>query len=270
MSFTTEGYNTFFTDKIHIIDSISKEIPQNINTEEVSKIYFYGASCQDNETQVMNEILHTIFPNCTQIYTEEDLLGAARGLLRNKAGFAAILGTGANTCIYDGERIVKNVNSLGYILGDEGSGASIGKRILIDYMRNRMPDSVKKIFEDTFHTNPEDIISTLYSKPSANRFCSNFARLLTTPGIDKDYRHSLLTESFTEFFKNLVACYPEYPQYKFNCIGSVAYYFKDALLEVLSDFKMEPGIIVQSIIQDLAEYHLESHKTTKLSNYKEK
>ena len=253
--FMTEGYNPYFCDEHYIINSIKENLPGGIDRLGIKEVYFYGAGCQDDKVAVMQGILRSVFSNCEQIAAEVDLLAAARGLLGNKAGFAAILGTGTNTCIYDGNRIINNVDSLGFILGDEGSGAAIGKKILSDYLRNKMPGSVKSAFQNMYELNPADIIHRIYREPLANRFCASFTRFLKHPEVDPDYGNKLVKSSFTEFFHNLVSCYPDYNKYTFNCIGSVSYHFAAILEEVLNDFQMEPGRILPSLIAELASFH---------------
>jgi N-acetylglucosamine kinase-like BadF-type ATPase len=253
--FITEGYNPYFSDEQYIMNSIKNNFPKDIDRLSVKEVHFYGAGCQDDKTMVMEEILRSVFSNCEQITTEVDLLAAARGLLGNKPGFAAILGTGTNTCIYDGKKIVNNIDSLGFILGDEGSGAAMGKKILSDYLRNKMPESVKETFNRQYGLVPAEIINQIYGAPLANRFCAGFTRFLKHPDVDPDYSDQLVRSSFTEFFSNLVSCYPAYDRYTFNCIGSVGYHFKDILEQVLSDFKMQPGRILPSLITELVSYH---------------
>lgn len=253
--FVTEGYNPHFSDEQHIINSIKDNFPVEIDRLKIKEVHFYGAGCQDDKVEVMQDILWSVFPECARIIAEVDLLAAARGLLGNKPGFASILGTGTNTCIYDGNKITNNIDSLGFILGDEGSGAAIGKKILSDYLRNKMPGSVKDLFYNNYQLYPAEIIDQIYGAPMANRFCASFTRFLKHPEVDPDYGYQLVRTSFTEFFSELVSCYPAYNSYTFNCIGSVGYHFKPILEEVLKEFHMEPGRILSSLITELVGYH---------------
>lgn len=253
--FKTEGYNPYFADSAYIEESMRSSIPESIDPLKVTEVHFYGAGCQDDKIEVMRDILRSVFPNCKKLSPEVDLLAAARGLLGNNAGFAAILGTGMNTCIYDGQKVNLNIDSLGYVLGDEGSGAAIGKKILSDFLRDKMPEAVKKEFTNTFKLSPSEIIHRIYMEPLANRFCASFVPFLNQTGIDSYYRHRLIKSSFTEFFKNLVSYYPGYTDYTFNCIGSVGFYFRDILSEVLIENKMKPGRIQKSLIHELVTYH---------------
>jgi glucosamine kinase len=254
--FTTEGYNPYFVDAEYIIDSIKKSLPGDIDLHQIETVYFYGAGCQDDNPEMMVQILRGIFPVAKEVHAEVDLLGAARGLLGNQPGFAAILGTGTNTCLYDGTYITQNIDSLGFLLGDEGSGASIGKNILSDFLRQKMPPAVLEVFIATYGLSAGEVMQMVYSNPMPNRFCAGFARFLTMPGIDPSYTHHLVKNAFESFFQQLVSAYPAYKQYPFNCVGSVGFYFRDILKEVTSSYGMSTGRITPTLIEDLVQYHI--------------
>ena len=253
--FTTEGYNPFFSDAASILGSLESNLPEYLNHNEVKAIHFYGAGCQDDQVAVMEDILLRVFPMTDLIEVEMDLLAAARGLLGHTPGFAAILGTGTNTCIYDGVKITHNIDSLGFILGDEGSGAAIGKKILSDYLRDRMPPGVRQAFNSMYALSAAELINRIYTGPQANRFCASFTKFLKADDVDKTYADKLLHTAFTDFFSQLVSCYPNIQEHSFNCIGSVAFHFKTQLLKVLDNYNMKPGRILPSLIAELAAYH---------------
>ncbi|WP_028296727.1 N-acetylglucosamine kinase [Olivibacter sitiensis] len=254
--FKTEGYNPYYATQAYIIESIRKNMPEAIDVSSINEVHFYGAGCHADKIELMEETLYNVFHNCERIRAAGDLLAAARGLLGHREGFAAILGTGTNTGIYDGKEIVEHVDSLGFILGDEGSGAAIGKQILSDYMRNRMPETTKQLFYDTYQLTPGEILNKVYTEPLANRFCASFTRFLALPDVDKSYARELVKGSFHSFFRNLVSSYPNYSQYTFNCVGSIGYHFGDLLMEVMAIYNMEAGKIIPSLIEELANYHL--------------
>lgn len=253
--FKSEGYNPYFSGMPYMIESIRRSVAEHVDPMAISELYFYGAGCEADKTEVMVEVLQTVFVNCTQLHAEVDLLAAARGLLGQNPGFAAILGTGTNTCIYDGAQITKNIDSLGFILGDEGSGGAIGKQILSDYLREKMPKAVSTLFKTIYKLGDAEIIHQVYAEPMPNRFCAEFAKFLSHENMDINYRGKVLKASFHQFFENLVSCYPEYTSYHFNCVGSVAYHFKVELLAVLHDFDMKPGLIIPSLISELVDFH---------------
>lgn len=256
--FNTEGYNPFFVDSEYILDSLLKGLPKDLPYGEVAAIFYYGAGVHNQEkATVIVNVLEKVFPKA-KVAVSHDLLAAARALLGSKAGFAAILGTGTNTCIYDGKTIVQNINSAAYILGDEGSGCHIGKKLLTDYIRGYMPEDVRELFWETYKLTPDDIMNAVYSKPLANRFCAKFSKFVYDVSINIGYTRGLVSESFDDFFKNLVTHYPHYQDYSFNCIGSVAYSFRNVLEDKVKEYGMEFGKIVRSPIDDLVQYHIDT------------
>ena len=253
--FTTEGYNPHFVDENYIINSLKKNLPEYIEPNKIKEIYFYGSGCMAGKTVVIEMALRSVFAKA-ELNAAVDLLASARALLGRQPGFAAILGTGTNTCIYDGQQITKNIDSLGYMLGDEGSGSYIGKKILQDYLRGYMPDTMREKFGEMIDMSFDEIMDRIYTRPMANRFCAEFTKF-AGENINTPYFHELVKSAFVDFFTNLVSRYPGYHNYTFNCLGSVGYYFKDILKEVAADFGMQTEKIIQSSMEDLVRYHLQ-------------
>lgn len=254
--FNTEGYNPFFVDAAYILNSLLKSLPTEIAAEEVRQIYYYGAGVHNSEkAAVVSEALSQVFTQ-SQVEVSHDLLAAARALLGDKAGFAAILGTGTNTCIYDGKEIVQNISSAAYILGDEGSGCHIGKKVLTDYIRGYMPEDVRKAFWEKYQITSDEVMNAVYSQPLANRFCAGFSKFCSDAEVDSAYSRAVVSSAFDDFFHNLVTGYPHYQDYSFNCIGSIAHEFSDILAEKVAKHDMQMGRIVRSPIGDLVQYHL--------------
>jgi N-acetylglucosamine kinase-like BadF-type ATPase len=253
--FTTEGYNPHFVDEDYIINSLTKSLPDYINHQEIEEINFYGSGCMAGKTVIVESALHSLFKSA-KVNASVDLLAAARALLWNEPGFAAILGTGTNTCIYDGKQITHNIDSLGYMLGDEGSGSYIGKKILQDYMRGYMPETLSEKFSETTGLSFDEIMDRVYTQPMANRFCAGFTRF-ANENIDTPYFHDLVKNAFVDFFTNLVSRYPGYQNYSFNCLGSIGFYFKDILEEVATSFDMRTDKIIRSSMEELVKYHLQ-------------
>jgi glucosamine kinase len=252
--FNTEGYNPYYVTSSYISESLKKSLPADLKTNEVKQICFYGAGYSKLTAGVLTEALNAVFPDA-KADIELDLLAAARALLFNKAGFASILGTGTNTGIYNGFEIIKSIDSLGFMLGDEGSGSSIGKKLLGDYVRGFTPENIRKKFWDTYQLSADEIINRIYTQPMANRFCAGFCRFVNE-NINEKYCHNLVKTSFEELFTNLVSRYPNYQSYSFNCIGSVGYNFKPILEEVAQEFNMQLGRILESPIEELVNYHM--------------
>ena len=149
MTFSTEGFNPYFTTSDYIIESLRKNLPDTIQPDEILQVHFYGSGCFPDKTIVISTALEVLFTQA-QVNVEMDLIGTARALLGNTSGFAAILGTGTNSCLYDGQAITMNIDSLGYILGDEGSGTFIGKRLLADYLHGYMPSKETELFTEKY------------------------------------------------------------------------------------------------------------------------
>ena len=257
--FNTEGYNPYFVSEEYIIQSLGDNLPVDLDKDSITEVNYYGAGCStyDKRKQVENA-MSKVF-NKSKVNIGHDLLAAARAVLGNNPGFAAILGTGTNTCTYDGKNIIQNIDSGAYILGDEGSGCYIGKKLLIDYLRGYMPEAVRENFWETFKLTPDDVNEQVYTQPLANRFCAGFAKFVYDSNVHLEYTRNLVKTSFEDFFRNLVTHYPNYQSYTFNCIGSVGYNFRNVLEEVATENGMTIGNIIRSPIDNLVKYHLE-HK----------
>jgi glucosamine kinase len=252
--FNTEGYNPDFMDTAAIAASLTKSLPQTLLREQVREVHFYGAGVSSaQKAEVVAQAMRQLFPQA-KVTVTEDLLAAARALLGHEPGFAAILGTGTNSCLYDGQKIIYNVDSLGYFLGDEGSGSFIGKRLLRDYLRNLLPDGLQEIFGEAIGMTRNEILDQLYNQPLPNRFLASFAKFAYDHN-NISYCREIVVDGFETFFQNLVLHYPNYQAYSFNCVGSVGYNFRDALTQVARSHGMEVGKIIRSPIDDLVTYH---------------
>jgi N-acetylglucosamine kinase-like BadF-type ATPase len=255
--FNTEGYNPYFSGTDYIINSLDETLPTDLQREEITEVNYYGAGCSTDEMRkIVEEAMKVIFKKA-KVFIGHDLLAAARALLGNNEGFAAILGTGTNTCLYDGKTITHNIDSGAYILGDEGSGCYIGKKLLTDYLRGYMPEAVRKNFWETYKLTPDDINEIVYTKPRANRFCASFSKFVYDNNVHIEYSRNLVRTSFEDFFRNLVTHYPDYQRYTFNCIGSVGYNFRNVLEELVAENGMVVGNIIRSPIDNLVKFHLE-------------
>jgi glucosamine kinase len=259
--FHTIGYNPYFIDTEAIYYSLSENLIKDFDPKSVTEVYFYGAGASnDAKKDIVFKALNRTFPTAKKIIVGHDLLGAALALLGKEEGFAAILGTGANTCIYDGNDCVMNIDSLGYLLGDEGSGSYIGKKIVRDFMRNRLEPELQNRFKERFHIdNNEQIFQTLYTTQFPNRYLASFCKF-ADEFVTHPYIKNKVRDSFRDFFKNLVSKYPEYKKYSFNCVGSVGFVFKDILEEVAVSFDMKVGQLIQSPLDNLVKFHLDNHK----------
>jgi glucosamine kinase len=256
--FNTEGYNPYYVDTEYIKNSLKNGLPQDLEFEKIKEVNYYGAGVHNEEkASIVADALSSVFTK-SKVFVGHDLLAAARALLGTQPGFAAILGTGTNSCLYDGHDITLSIDSAAYILGDEGSGCYIGKKLLVDYVRGYMPDEVREAFWNTYKLTPDEIHDNVYTKPLASRFCASFAKFAYDNTSNISYTNNIVRTSFEDFFRNLVSHYPSYQSYEFNCIGSVGYTFRNVLEDVATEYGMKIGKIIRSPIDDLVKYHIEN------------
>lgn len=252
--FYSEGYNPYFVDEEYIEASLKGVLPDDLETDLVGEIYFYGAGVHNKEkAAVLERAFAKIFTK-SEIIIDHDLLAACRALLGKEEGFAAILGTGTNTAVYNGKDISYHVDSAAYILGDEGSGCYIGKKFLTALVRDTLPAEVKADFFATYTYTVDEILDRVYSKPLVSRFCASFCDFVAKH-ISNEYIYKMVESSFNDFFANLVSLYPNYQQYTFNSIGSIGFYFKDTVTLVAERYGMKTGKIIKSPMEGLVEYH---------------
>ena len=220
----------------------------------VEQVFFYGAGCA-NETisQVAQQALQRIFPSAA-IRVHSDLLAAARALCGHKPGIACILGTGANSCLYDGRSIVDNVPPLGYVLGDEGSGTYIGKELLNRYLKRDLPEPLRTRFAKRYGVTTELVLDHVYRQSQPNRYLAGFAKF-AFHHLKHPYIARMVYESFRQFFDRNVRRYEDYPQYKVHFTGSIAFYYSNVLRQVASDEGIMIQNIVESPIAGLTLYH---------------
>lgn len=252
----TEGINPFHqaTDNINQIlrNGLLPQLP--CSSSDIQALFFYGAGCTPEKASQLTSLLTQTFPHAT-IEVHSDLMGAARALCQHQPGIACILGTGANSCLYDGVKIIQNIPPLGYILGDEGSGAYLGKRFLGDCIKQQLPAELLEGLLKEYQLTLSDILEKVYRQPMANRFLASL-----TPYIYKHKQqqkvHLFLTNCFTDFFQRNVLVYPGCHQVPIAFTGSVAWYFRQEIEEAAQALNLQTGIFIQSPIQKLKYFHL--------------
>ena len=208
---------------------IRDELCSDNNFHSVHQISFYGAGCLGAQCALVEEALRSVWPAASSVLVQSDLVGAARALYPESDGIACILGTGSNSGLYIDGEIVDNVSPLGYILGDEGSGAVLGRRLLGDIMKKQLPLSVQQAFREFCPLTSDDIIRKVYREPMPNRFLASFAPFLYEQRQVPEVRQ-VLVEEFSRFFRRNVALYQR-PDLPVSFVGSIAYYFADEVTE---------------------------------------
>lgn len=212
--------------------------------ETVKEIFFYGAGVSSEKNQqLVKDAFLQFFPEAS-VEIGWDLLAAARALCGHEPGIACILGTGSNSCLYDGEKITGNVANLGWILADEGSGANVGKKFLVDYLRNKLPDSLAAQFHARFPLTREEFLEKVYQQEKPSAFLASFMRFIFQH-LKEPYCYKLVYDSFSEFYENNVMKYDGYRDLKVHFTGSIAFYFSDVLRQVAND----KGITVKNILE---------------------
>lgn len=248
----TEGLNPFFQTRREISRSVRLGLPESFFKKKLDQVYYYGAGCSSYEKKnILGASLVAQFK--TPIQVESDLLAAARGLFKCEAGIACILGTGSNSCFYDGKIIVKNVKAAGYILGDEGSGAVLGKLFLADLLKGLAPKELANEFHEKFRISVNDVMESVYNLPFPNRFLGTIAYFLGDY-MDNEYVYNLLTNNLRTFFNRNV-CQYDYINYPIRFVGSLAYAYPDILQEVAQEFGVEIDVIEETPMNGLIEFH---------------
>lgn len=248
----TEGLNPFFQTRREISRSVRLGLPESFFKKKLDQVYYYGAGCSSYEKKnILGASLVAQFK--TPIQVESDLLAAARGLFKCEAGIACILGTGSNSCFYDGKIIVKNVKAAGYILGDEGSGAVLGKLFLADLLKELAPKELANEFHEKFRISVNDVMESVYNLPFPNRFLGTIAYFLGDY-MDNEYVYNLLTNNLRSFFNRNV-CQYDYINYPIRFVGSLAYAYPDILQEVAQEFGVEIDVIEETPMNGLIEFH---------------
>lgn len=248
----TEGMNPYFQSRREISHSIRLELPEAFFRKRWEHVYFYGAGCANaDKNKIMESSLVAQFK--TPVTVESDLLGAARGLLVKEAGIACILGTGSNSCLYDGTGITRNVRPLGFILGDEGSGAYLGKTFVSDCMKEIAPKALRDDFYDKYKITPDEIMDMVYTNPLPNRSLSSLSFFLSER-LDDEYVYQLVYSAFMKFFTRNVGAYP-YRDYPVCFVGSTACIYSGILRQAAADFGVEIKKIVRNSMPGLVEFH---------------
>ena len=249
---TTEGTNPFFQTEEEISLVIKHKLLPHLDGLPIEAVYFYGAGCAFPEkNEIVQKAIYRHIP--AKIEVGSDLLAAARSLCGHNPGIACILGPGSTSCSSAGKEIVENISPLGYILGDEGSGAVLGKLLVGDCLKNQLPPELKEKFFKRFNLTPKEILDNVYKKPFPNRFLASVSPFLIE-NIEEPCIHRIVLNGFKNFFTRNVMQY-NYKNVKVHFIGSIAYYYKDTLEEAANALQIELGTIIKSPMQGLIEFH---------------
>ncbi len=251
---TTHGLNALMADASDI-ESLFLKAKSHLNFRgEIDEINYYGAGCAT--PTICDKIKDCLSKtwNAREINVESDLVGAARTVLGRKPGIACILGTGSNSCLYDGTKISHNVPSLGFILGDEGSGAALGKRLVSDALKGHLPELVRDNFLEIYDLSLDEILEYTYRRPAANRFLASLVPFLKDH-LWNPYVYSIVRAEFISFLRRNVAMYSGSHTLPLSFVGSIAYHFEDVLREAAESQGFKVDKIVKSPMEGLIKYH---------------
>lgn len=252
----TIGFNPMFHTTETILAELQKHAGLNALRQRVTAVFFYGASCSSEDRNlVVEKAVRAFFPSATTIAVDHDLKAAAIATYSGVPGIACILGTGSNSCLFDGKEIYEEVPALGYVLGDEGSGAYFGKKLLAAFCYHELPAATMTMLKEQYGLEKEKIFEAVYKKPYANVYLASFAKLMTDSP-DRDYMSRLAAEGFSDFFQHHVCCYKNYKQYPVHFVGSIAHFFKAELQQVADKFGCVLGTVDRNPVYSLLGHHV--------------
>lgn len=253
--FQTEGFNPNYTDKKHISSIIPNESSHKPYIQNITEVYFYGTGCgNEDNCNLIKDIFKTVFTN-SEIIVTNDMMAACHALLGRKNGIACILGTGSNSCHYNGETIFEKATSLGYVIGDDGSGNHIGKQLLRDYFYRTMPTELSETFEKEYDININTFIDNVYHKSQVSKYLASFCKF-AYDNKEHDYIKNLCSKCFDEFIQYFILKYKSAKETEIGFVGSIAYYFQDILKERLENQGLRLGKVIKNPIEGLIEFHV--------------
>jgi len=254
-SVQTAGMNPYFITSETVEAILMADLVPNVPADFVREIHFYGAGCStENNNNMLRDAMKLFFRKAS-VFVYHDILGAARSLLGKERGIACILGTGCNACYYDGEEVFSKVPSLGYLFGDEGAGSNLGKTFMEKYLKNKLPEEIRIEFEQQYNLSLEDILNALYNRPFPNRFLASFSEFIA-PRKNHPFFHELIKKSFQSFIDEQVRKYPDSEKLTISFVGSIAWYYKNILLETATENDLHVGPILKSPMEGLVRFHL--------------
>lgn len=248
----TDGINPYYQTEAEIlvvIEDVYAQLPVSVD-----EIFYYGTGCSSRENRnKIGDLLQKYYTNA-KIDVNHDLLAAARSLCGEEPGIACILGTGTNSCYYDGQKITQNIPSLGWAIADEGGGTYLGKTLVTDNYRNDMPEDLQKIFKATFGLTKEQFLVHVYQEPMPGRFLAGFAKFISQH-INHPYLYQLVANGFDVFIKKNVLKYESHQEVPVHFTGSVAYYFGSILRQVAEKHNLHVKHITEHPIAGLTLFH---------------
>ena len=250
----TQGISPYFLNTGQITTLLHDELVRKLKNIHIDHIYYYGTGCANPENaKSVKKALQKVFPGA-RVEVQTDLMAAARSVCGKEKGIACILGTGSNSCFYNGKKISGNSPGLGYVLGDEGSGAYLGKKVIQYYLYNTFDEDLRARFDAKFVTTPVEILDNVYKKPMPNRYLATYTMFLA-----ENRGHymieNIIEDGLNDFFFQHLCKYPEIWKCPVHFVGSVAFGFKDVIKDLCSSYEFDLGTILKNPMQGLVKYH---------------
>ena len=250
----TQGISPYFLNTDQIAELVTKELFAKLRNITVESIFYYGTGCANvDNAKSIKKALSRVFTKA-KVHVNTDLMGAARAVCGNERGIACILGTGSNSCYYNGKNIAKNSPGLGYVLGDEGSGAYLGKKVLQYYLYNTFDEDLRSRFDAKFVTNTSEILDNVYKKPLPNRYLASFT-LFLAENRGHYMIENIIEDGLNDFFFQHLCKYAEVWKYPVNFVGSVAAGFRDVIEQLCQSYEFDLGVVLKNPMEGLINYH---------------
>lgn len=252
--FKTTGINPYYEEEGEIAQKLASELLPLLENTSVDAVYFYGSGCgQAKQSAKVSNAIRTVLKT-SKISVENDLLAAAKAQCSTEAGIVCILGTGTNACLYDGAKIIAQPISLGFILGDEGSGGFLGKMLIKRWLEDELPAPLAEKFNAQFQLSKAEVIEQVYQQQYPNRYLAGFSVFLSE-NQSEPYLYRLVYDAFSLFIEKFIMKLPNYTDYKIHFVGSIAFHFNNILRKALADKKLTIGHIAENAIAGLALHH---------------
>lgn len=254
----TDGINPYYQATNQIADVLRTQLVPQLIGKVITEVFFYGAGCSGPPVNDrVADALRSVLPDLQTVAVNSDMLGAARGAAGREPGIVCILGTGSNACCYDGSQITRGIQSLGFWLGDEGSGGYLGKTLVRQAFQEQLPDDLRDAFRARYQLDRSTLLENAYQKPYPNRYFAGFTPFLSE-NIDHPHVVGLVTDAFTIFLTTYVCRFPEATQWPVHFVGSIAYHFAEPLQQAVRAVGLTTGRILKAPADQLVAYHRNS------------
>ncbi|MCO5241849.1 MAG: N-acetylglucosamine kinase [Chitinophagaceae bacterium] len=251
----TQGISPYFFDTAQITEILEKELLPSLKGIKVDEVYYYGTGCiNPNNNLIVRRSVKHVFKEVTTVEVTHDVMAAARALYGKDKGVACILGTGSSSCYYNGKKIAVNKPGLGYVLGDEGSGAYLGKKVLQYYLYNTFDEELMGRFDHKYHISGTEILEQVYKKPLANRYLASF-----TPFLSENRGHymieNIIEDGLNDFFFHHICKFKESWTMPVSFVGGISYHFRDVIKDLCRSYEFTPGKILKNPMEGLVAFH---------------